>query len=450
MLVTAIVSLASAPIGFGVSDLAGAALKGTWLGVLVGAVLVGGLFFREAVYESSGRGTVGGHGGVRNRRRSAFGACFLTGTFTECATGFGVGQLAISPTLARLSLKRADALVLGFFSQSLVPWGAFANGTMVGAQFSAVDANTLGLFSAALTLPLLLGWLCLFWRITAKAGISGTPYDAAREILYAIAISASLAFFSWFFGPEVAGMAAIAPLIALEFLLTENISGGRLRAALPIIWPFIALIAALSLFRSVPSLRHAAISFAVAPFPGGATYFPLLHPATWLFAIGSGLWLSRRDGIVLGDRILAALSAGRRSVVAIVLFLGMAQILGSSGIAGGLAGGLKEIFGRDALISVPMMGGLFGYMTSASSVANGLLMSAQVALAPHGPTVLWAATIQNVAAAALTMVSPVRVSLVSGPAGQDEKAILIRTLPLALVPLVILTVVAGFVIAVGE
>ena len=147
---------------------------------------------------------------------------------------------------------------------------------------------------------------------------------------------------------------------------------------------------------------------------------------------------------------MAALSAGRRSVVAIVLFLGMAQILGSSGIAGGLAGGLKEIFGRDALISVPMMGGLFGYMTSASSVANGLLMSAQVALAPHGPTVLWAATIQNVAAAALTMVSPVRVSLVSGPAGQDEKAILIRTLPLALVPLVILTVVAGFVIAVGE
>lgn len=115
----------------------------------------------------------------------------------------------------------------------------------------------------------------------------------------------------------------------------------------------------------------------------------------------------------------------------------MSQVLSASGIAEGLADGLKTLFGPAAILTVPLLAGLFGYITSASSVSNGLLMHSQVALVENSKIICGAA-IQNVASAALTMVSPARLALVSHLAGTDERNVVSKIWPLALAPILIL------------
>jgi lactate permease len=84
----------------------------------------------------------------------------------------------------------------------------------------------------------------------------------------------------------------------------------------------------------------------------------------------------------------------------------------TSGIADGLAQALQLSLGPAAALATPLLAGLFGFLTSSSSTANGLLMPAQAALAQWSHLSLpWLAALQNVATAALTMLCPVRVAV---------------------------------------
>jgi lactate permease len=92
-----------------------------------------------------------------------------------------------------------------------------------------------------------------------------------------------------------------------------------------------------------------------------------------------------------------------------------------------------------------LLAGLFGLLTSSSSTANGLLMPAQASLAQWGQLSLpWLAALQNVAAAALTMLSPVRVAVGCSLVGRVglERQIYARGWPLGVVPLLMLTGIA--------
>jgi lactate permease len=168
-----VVALAGAPVPFGPADAVLAIARGIWLGFLVGAVILGGLFFREIV---SAPAADAAQPDAAQRRRRLFAACFLVGPFAEAATGFGVGRVAIVAMLQNLGLGTLHIVLFALFSQTLVPWGAMATGTMVGAALSGVPPVALGIHSALLTAPLLLAWLVAWWRLAAVAyAVLATP-----------------------------------------------------------------------------------------------------------------------------------------------------------------------------------------------------------------------------------------------------------------------------------
>jgi lactate permease len=140
---------------------------------------------------------------------------------------------------------------------------------------------------------------------------------------------------------------------------------------------------------------------------------------------------------------------GRTSVVTIMVFLAMAQVMQASGMASGCAQAVYLALGSGAPLATPLFAGFFGLLTSSSSTANGLLMPAQAALAQWGQLSLpWLAALQNVAAAALTMLSPVRVAVGCSLVGRVglEQQLYSRAWPLGIVPLLILT---GFALIVA-
>ena len=127
----------------------------------------------------------------------------------------------------------------------------------------------------------------------------------------------------------------------------------------------------------------------------------------------------------------------------------MAQVMATSGVADGLAKGLRSILGPLAVLATPLFAGLFGFLTGSSNATNGLLMPAQIALARDAALSLpWLGAIQNVTAAALTMLSPVRVAVGCALVGRPdlERAVYVKAWPLGAVPLAILTAAAALLL----
>jgi lactate permease len=436
---TILVALTSAPNDFTAAKAMLATASGAWLAVLVGAVILSGLFFREII--SGATDAIEQEPvPVPLRRRQLYTTCFLVGPFAEAATGFGVGQVTIAPVLKRIQVTPINGVIFGLFSQMMVPWGALANGTIVGAQLSGLSPSNLGLRSALLTLPLLFAWLCLFWRFAAAAGVIGSRRDFTNEMASTIVAAALLIFANAELGPEVAGMVALGPLIVARFVIDWSSGRSHWRTALRVGLPYAALITGLATTRAiVPINQLLSDALVVRPFVDGPTWSPLLHPSSWLLAVGCVT--AALTGEPIGDALLAAWRRGKTAVLTIVLFLAMAQVMVASGIANGVADGLRSSLGAAAVVATPLLASLFGFMTSSSSATNGLLMPAQAALAQAAQTSLpWLAASQNVAAAAATMLSPVRLAMGCALVGRPdlERPVYARAWPLGVLPLILL------------
>lgn len=440
------VALVAAPNRFESPDAITALARGGWLAFLVGAVILGGLFFREVVSGDASAGDPSNgdpsQAPARRRRKQLYTTCFLVGPFAEAATGFGVGQVTVAPMLKGIGLAPIHAVLFGLFSQTMVSWGAMANGTIVGSHLSGISPTDLGVHSALLAVPLLLGWLGLFWRIAATAGIPGALLDYVGEAMCTLAAAGLLIASNAMFGPEVAALAALGPLIVVRFLMDGKPDRDQWRSALRVGLPYVALILTLIATRAIPPINELlSHALAVRPFADGPAWFPLLHPSSWLLVVGFVTTL------VTGHQALAATSLkrawirGRKPILTIAFFLAMAQVMATSGMADGLARGLRSGLGPLAVLATPLFAGLFGFLTGSSNAANGLLMPAQIALAKEASLSLpWLAAIQNTTSAALTMLSPVRVAVGCALVGEPklERAAYLEAWPLGMVPFVIL------------
>jgi lactate permease len=390
-LAAAAVALAAAPLPTGPGSILLAAAKGLWLAALVGAVILAGLFFRHVAATAGGSAVTATDAGQvaadpARRRAHAFAACFLVGPFAEAATGFGVGQVAAVAMLAGLGLSPLHVALLALFSQVLVPWGAMANGTVVGAEFARMVVAELGFRSAILTAPLLLAWLVLFWRFAALAGLPvGGRGALAREAGWVLAVAVMLPLANRAVGAEVAALAVLGPLIALRFWWEERPDRARWRAAIRLALPYAVLIAGLAATRGLAGL-HDLLARAgdVRPFADGPALAPLLHPASWLLGVGLGAALLGGRGAAGGGGLAIALAGlrvawrqGRRAVLTIAAFLVVARVLADAGIADALADGLHAGLGRWAVAATPALAGAFGLLTGSGNASNGLLMGSR-------------------------------------------------------------------------
>src|SRR4051812_19433574 len=108
------IAMVSAPNHFEWLEAISAMARGGWLALLVGAVILGGLFFREVVAADDTAGDFAAIPAAQRRKR-LYTTCFLVGPFAEAATGFGVGQVTVAPILKGIGLAPIHAVLLGLF-----------------------------------------------------------------------------------------------------------------------------------------------------------------------------------------------------------------------------------------------------------------------------------------------------------------------------------------------
>jgi lactate permease len=418
---------------------------GLWLSWQVIAIIATGIFFHRC---QQARGAAAAGAALEATPRRLWSVCFLIAPFAESVTGFGVGYMIALAALQRLGLRGLPALLLGLYSQSLVPWGALAIGTTVGATLAGLTPNQLGLGSALLQVPMHALYLLLYWRFAREAGVRVPLLQKLDDIVWTIALLALVWLANRFGDVEIAGAAPTALLAALRFWRDERPDGARVRAALRTNAPYVALTLALCATRLVPPLRDFLKPlWAFRPYDNQPAFAPLYAPGFWLLSIGLVVIVLARASLA---KIVAetAKSAWRSCAVTLVFVL-MAELYVGSGMAQQIAEAMRAAVGRGAAVAVPLFAGVGGFLTGGGSAANAMLMPMVTALARAlALDPAWIATVQNSVCTNLTMLSPIRISMGAAILSlvASDGALYRRAWPLAVPPLLVGVAAVGLLL----
>ena len=407
---------------------------GLWLSWHVIAIIVTGVFFHRATVA---RGGALGAGTLEASPRRLFSVCFLLAPFAESVTGFGVGYIIALAALRRLGIGGMPALLLGLYSQSLVPWGALAIGTTVGATLAGLTPGQLGLSSAVLQVPIHAMYLLLYWRFAREAGVAVPARQKLDDALWTTALLALVWLANRFSDVEIAAAAPTALLLAVRFWRDERPDGARLRTTLRTAAPYVALTLALCATRLVTPLRDLLKPlWAMRPFDNQPAFAPFYAPGFWLLAIGLAVVALARAPLA---RVAAEAARGAWRACAVTLaFVIMAEFYVGSGMATSIAEALRAVAGRGAALGVPLFAAVGGFLTGSGAAANAMLMPMETALARAlALDPAWIAAVQNSVTANLTMLSPIRVSMGAAilALSTSDAVLYRRAWPLALPPL---------------
>lgn len=405
----------------------GALARGIWLALPVVLVLAAGLLFHLARTEASPADAAA--------PPSPFAAVFLLGPFAECATGFGVGWLVAFAALRSSGLAAPSAALLGLFSQTLVPWGALAVGTRLGAELAGLDPRLLGLASARLTAVLLVGHLLAFELLARRAGLTRPIAATAEDALWLGLLAALLMTLGPRLDPELVGLVASGALLALRWARERRPDAAAILAALRAGGDYAVLLALLLALRLAPPLRDLTGRLLVLqPAEGLPPLAVLRSPALWLAAVALGFLLARRGRPALAPVLVAAARTARIPCLATLLLVAMAAVYSAAGLAQAAAAAMAHGSAAAAVLAVPAMAGLAGFLTGSNAASNSLLVPTVAALAETtGLDLAALAGIQNTVGSTFTLLSPPRLGLAAALAGAalSEAALLARAAPVA-------------------
>lgn len=409
---------------------------GLWLSWQVIAIIATGIFFHRC---QQARGAAASGPALEATPRRLWAVCFLLAPFGEAVTGFGVGYIIALAALRRLGLGGLPALLLGLYSQSLVPWGALAIGTTVGATLAGLTPAELGLGSAVLQVPIHALYLLLYWRFARAAGVRVPLVQKLDDVAWTIALLTLVWLANRFGDVEIAGAAPTALLAALRFWRDERPDGARLRAALRANAPYVALTVALCATRLVPPLRDfLKLLWALKPYDNQPAFAPLYVPGFWLLSIGIVVALLARASLA---RIAAETARGAWRACAVTLaFILMAELYVGSGMARQIAEAMHGAMGRGTATAVPLFAAVGGFLTGGGAASNAMLMPMVTALARTlGLDPAWIAAVQNSVCTNLTMLSPIRISMGAAilSLATSDAALYRRAWPLAVPPLAV-------------
>jgi lactate permease len=409
---------------------------GAWLAWHAVAVILAGFVFYRALGAADTGADGGSHRPITYRR--LFAVCFLIGPFAESIIGVGVGAIVAAALLMRMGVKGPLAAALALFSQMLVPWGALAIGTVIGAALIDLPLHELGLRSAVLTMPVLAGDLIVLWSLARHAGVAPRPIERLDDVLWLSGLLALLWLGNRYLAVEIAGIAATGALVLLRHLRDERPDLDDLRRLARSTAPY-ALLAMCLLVSRIPAAAEALRALlTIRPAPSWAPYAPFYHGSFWLVAVALAVLTHAGRAERVGTVLAQAWAAGRIPAAVTMIFIVMAQLLVTSGVSAALAHAWAELTGPGAVLISPVLSAVAGFLTGTNVASNSLLMPLQAAIAASAHVdERWLAAIQNTAGSNLTMLSPVRVAMATalvGIAGQ-ERAIYRLTAPLGLVAL---------------
>lgn len=414
------------------------ALIGLWMSWLVVSIIAAGMFFHRCTLTRA-PADADDQPPHPATARSLWPVCFLLAPFAESVTGFGVGFIIAVAALRRLGLDPLHCLLLGLFSQSLVPWGALAVGTTVGATLASIPVATMGLRSAWLQGPIHLLYLALYWSFARRAGVAVSMRDRLDDLMWTALLIAGVCLTNSLADVEIAGAVPTAVLLALRYLRDQGFDLQAVRALLRRHAPYVLLTVALCATRLIPPLGQwlKPIGF-IQPFPGLAGFSPLYAASFWLVLVGC-LVLARTHRPL--PQVLAETArAGWRACLVTVAFVVMAQWYVGSGMAQHLAAASQAVAGRAAVAGVPIFAAVAGFLTGSGAASNAMLMPMLIELARFlNLDAGWLAAVQNSVCANLSMLSPMRVSMgaaVLGLAGSEAQAYRLAW-PAALAPVLV-------------
>jgi lactate permease len=390
---------------------------GLWIAFPAVLVILAGLFFAECIGRTS---TVAG---VEQRdHRTLANICLIFGPFIETATGFGVGYAVVLTGLVRMGIKGGEALALAAFSQYLVPWGALGVGTRISTQISGFPIAAVGWRCAVMVALACCFMLPLFWRVARFAGVPPSPWDCLEWTLTLIGLLALLIAANLIFPIEVAGLAALGPVLVVRHLMTQGIKSIT-PALLRKIMPYVSLVFVLVITRLVPSLRGILEFRVIQPLPELARFAPLMSPALPLFVIGL-IVASRRGGIgAIAWYGVSVLDKGWRIAMITFLLVGMASMMSRSGLSGALMGGASTFFGAASPALLPIAGAIGGYLTGSNAGAGTMSMPLLAGLAQAFTPVsmVWVVAATILTGSTMVATSPVRFAMGQALIGASTK-----------------------------
>jgi lactate permease len=320
-----------------------------------------------------------------------------------------------------------------------VPWGALAVGTIIGAHLAGETEMALGIDSALLTLPLLAGYLVLYWVFVGR--LTG-PVPLVQKIedgLWTALLGWAIWLASRHVATELGGVVAPGTLLVVHFLLSRRPGRAALRHAAMSALPFAILAALLIATRSIPPLTAALRdSLVLTPFADQPSFPLLYNPSFWLVLVGLGVMMATGRLGELPARLRETWAGGWRPAVVTIAFVAMAQVLSAAGAARLVGSGLRAGLGPVAPLMGPLFGAVGGFLTGSNAASNGMMMAVQAALGDGLGG--WPAALQNVAGSNFSLLSPIRVAMAAalvGGVGADA-AIYRRAWPIAVMLLAIL------------
>ncbi|KAA0919524.1 L-lactate permease [Dietzia sp. ANT_WB102] len=378
--------------------------------VEIAVILLGGVGLAETMSRSGAQDRIAAwlESAERGADRTAplFLLVFGLTPFMESVTGFGLGVVITAPLLIRFGLPPVKAVVSGLLGLVLVPWGSLAPGTLVAAELGGQDFGGLGVWSALLSLPVLVV------SMTAVVGLNiGRPDLGQAALAVAVVLTqwGALLAANLLVGTPLAGVLAAGVVIAGLLGIRRLGSGPLPRVTRPL------LLAGVPYFVIVGGILSATALSAATDARSELRW--TASPALWLcIAVAAavataGLPASERWGLVWrGVRRWLPIAGNA------IVFVILGVVMASTGMAGHLAT-TAQLSGAGFIAAIPAVGALGGYLTGTNMGAAAMLSAATTTAATGlGADPMIALAGQNVAGSFAIIASPPRIALAVGVA----------------------------------
>ena len=375
----------------------------------VALILLGGVLLATALSATGARDHIAGWlervGDGEDRVPAILLLVFGLTPFMESVTGFGLGVVITAPLLVRMGLSPVRAVVSGLLGLVLVPWGSLGPGTLVAAELGGQNVDALGVWSALLTLPVLLVSMTVVLLVVGASRPSPRLVALAATVVTTMWVTLVAA--NWLVGTAPTGIIGAAAVIAL-LLAVARVRHG----ALPPVSRELARAAAPFAVLLVGILGTTAVLAAISA-PTGAGW--LTSPALWVLvaaAVAVRIYPTPGEGTVALVR--TALARWVPIAATAIVFMAIGIIMATAGMAAHLADAVTGL-GPASLALIPALGALGGYLTGTNTGAAAMFSAATTGAASGlGADGLVALAGQNVAGSYAIIVSPPRIALAVG------------------------------------
>lgn len=327
--------------------------------------------------------------------------------FAESVTGFGIGVTVGVPILRMIGHTVPRSTIFSLLGLLAVPWGALGPGTLLASELSGTSLSEVGIRSAVLSLPAMLGASLMVTFLLRRDGGVGRLFAGAAGsavLLWLGILGANVVL-----GTPLAGVLGSLLPIAVHMLVYRW--RGSLTAAGWVVAraavPYAVMAGGLLASRAV-----------TAPMEPNLAARAVSSPAIWLVVacLAAQFGPGQRGGHAgvearFGHRAALAYRSWLPVGMVTFCFTVLGSLLAVTGMGAALGSALAQV-GGVYLVLAPAVNALAGFITGSNTAANAMLTATQTQVATElGSSVLQIVAATNVAASLATMASPSRLLL---------------------------------------